>query len=470
MPRELLRKLPQIEKVLQWPGVEALIAVHSRPEVLRVLRSSLAELRSVLLEERLDGDEAESLVAPEALLEAVRRELERRALSGYRRVINGTGILLHTGLGRAVLPAAAREAFREQLSGYSLVEVDVERGERSQREAALRELLSELTGAPAATAVNNNAAAILLILAAIARGKEVILSRGQMVEIGGSFRVPEILAESGARLVEVGTTNRTYLRDYRKALGPETGLILQVHTSNYEIRGFACHTPLEELVALGREHGVPVASDLGSGCLIDLAPWGYRREPLVSDAVRAGADLVSFSGDKLLGGPQAGVIAGSEEAIARLRAHPLFRPLRVDKAALVLLEATLRLYRDPERAAQAIPILRQLRAGAAEIRERARRFLERLDAAGRGSLETEIVETRAETGSGSLPAQEIPSFALALRHPRRGAQELAQVLRSATPPVFSRLEDGRVLLDFRSILPEDEADLLKALAGLRSSL
>jgi len=311
----------------------------------------------------------------------------------------------------------------------------------------------------------------LLVLATLASGREVVISRGELVEIGGSFRIPEILAASGARLVEVGTTNRTYIADYARAIGPETGLLLQVHPSNYEIRGFTAKPALRDIVALGRERGIPVVSDLGSGAWIDVEPFGFRREPLVRDVVAAGPDLVAFSGDKLLGGPQAGLILGREEAVRRVRAHPLFRCLRVDKMTLVLLEETLRLYRDPPRAIDELPALRALAAPIEEVIARAKRLevrvneLRPMDAS---KLEIEIIATTAEMGSGTLPAQESPSRAIALRHTTLSANALARALRANGPPVFSRVSEDRVLLDVRTVSTNEENELARAIAAIDS--
>jgi len=495
MSRELLRALPQIEKALGWEEIEALVAAHSRAEVTRALRAALDAIRNDVIGARgdtmVDGDpaggahgadgphgadgahgphgahgaHAES-VSRGAIVARTRELLGERARSGYRRVINGTGVLLHTGLGRAVLAAPAVDAVANELRGYSMVEVDPASGERNEREAALRALLCELTGAESATVVNNNAAATLLILAAFARGREVVLSRGQMVEIGGSFRVPEILAESGARLVEVGTTNRTWIRDYAGAIGPDTALLLEVHTSNYAIRGFARHTPLEEIVALGRERGIPVASDLGSGCFLDVTRLGFEPEPIVRDVVAEGPDLVCFSGDKLLGGPQAGIIVGKRDAIERVRRHPLFRTLRVDKVTLTLLDATLRLYRDPDGVLERVPILRQLATPSAAIEARVEAFIARLTSTGT-TLCVASVPSAAQTGSGSLPDQRVPSRALALAHPRLSTRALAEALRNATPSVFTRVHDERALIDFRTVFERDEDELLALLAAFR---
>jgi L-seryl-tRNA(Ser) seleniumtransferase len=464
-PRRLLSNLPQVERLLHVPAIRASAGATPRSLVLDALRGVVSCLRRRILAGEVPPERMEEALAEAEIARLFAAELRRRGRSAYRRAVNATGIILHTGLGRAVLPPAALEALRANLGGYSVVEVDLETGERNQREAALAALLQELTGAEAATVVNNNAAATLIILAALARGREVVIARGQLVEIGGSFRIPDILKESGARLVEVGTTNRTYIDDYRRAIGPDTGLLLQVHTSNYEIVGFAHHTPLADLVALGRERGIPVVSDLGSGCFVDLARAGFRPEPLVADRVRAGADLVCFSGDKLLGGPQAGVIAGRSEHVRRVRAHPLFRALRIDKVSLTLLEATLRAYRDPETLAETIPVHRLIGMSEAEVEERARGAAEAIRALG-AAAEVEAVPSSAQAGSGSLPAQEIRSWAVAVSHPRLPADEIARLLRLGAPPILARIQDGRVLLDFRTVLPGEEAEVASAVKAL----
>ena len=459
-----LRALPQVEKVLQQEDVAALVGPHPRAEVVRAVRETLAGLRREILAAGAARSQAAAILRPGAIAGAIRARLLARERPAHRRAVNGTGIILHTGLGRAVWPEEARKAAADAVEGYAIVEVDAETGERNRRETHVAALLRELTGAEAATVVNNNAGATLIILAALARGREVILSRGQMVEIGGSYRIPDIMAESGARLVGVGTTNRTYIEDYRRAAGPETGLLLQVHTSNYEIAGFAHHTALEDLVALGQERGIPVVSDLGSGCFVDLSPYGFRKEPLVADSVRSGADLVCFSGDKLLGGPQAGVIIGKAEAVERIRRHPLYRALRVDKVVLAGLEAVLRIYRDPQRALERIPALRMITAPEREVRARAGRFLRRVRGAVPG-LEAALVATKAQTGSGSLPAQDLPSWAVALEKRGLGADALAAALRSAPAPIFTRVNGGKVLVDFRTLLPGEEKLILDALAA-----
>jgi L-seryl-tRNA(Ser) seleniumtransferase len=466
MSGEILRRLPQVERLLQSPEIEALGAAQPRGELVGAVRRVLDNLRSRILGGELAAGELERESSPSAIAAQVRAELRRRDQSIYRRVINGTGIILHTGLGRAVLGADALNAIAENLRGASVVEFDLETGLRNEREAPLRALLGELTGAESATVVNNNAAATLVILATLARGREVVVSRGQLVEIGGSFRIPEILAESGARLVEVGTTNRTYIRDYERAITAETALLLDVHTSNYEIRGFTHRPSLVELVALGRSRGLAVASDLGSGCFVDVRPFGFRPEPLVRDVVAARPDLVCFSGDKLLGGPQAGIIVGTRGAIERIRSHPLFRCLRVDKTTLTLLEATLRAYRDPDRIVEAIPALRALASPLCEVRARVERFISVHSGHLPSIYRWELTSTSAEMGSGTLPAQEIPSAALAISSTEVDPDEIARRLRVGDPPVVPRLHGGRTLIDFRTVLPSDEDALAVALSRL----
>jgi len=355
----LLRRIPKVDLLLAAGELAPLVAAYPRPEVVRALRATLDELRAAAAR----GDLAAAALAPAAIAESLARRLARRFRPYYGRVINATGVILHTGLGRAPLAPAAAAALARLAPHPQRVEIDLESGRRGGRDEGCARLLRELTGAEAATVVNNNAAATLLILAALARGRRVLLSRGEMVEIGGSYRIPEILRESGAELTGVGTTNRTHLRDYREALGDDVGLILKVYTSNYRVVGFTREVEVAALAALGREHGVPVAHDLGSGCLIDLAPHGLPGEPVVQASVAAGADLVCFSGDKLLGGPQAGIVVGRAAAVERCRRHPLFRALRPGRLIYAALEATLRLYLDADAAVlRQVPALARLTA------------------------------------------------------------------------------------------------------------
>ncbi|HEY0193884.1 MAG TPA: L-seryl-tRNA(Sec) selenium transferase [Kofleriaceae bacterium] len=408
-----------------------------------------------------DGDaglDAGGASAAEVVARA--RQLVRPAL---RRVINATGVVLHTNLGRAPLAAPARAAIDAIAAGYSNLEYDLERGARGSRHDHLRGLIRELTGAEDAVVANNNAAATVLGLAALAAGKEVIVSRGELIEIGGSFRLPEILALSGGTLVEVGTTNKTHARDYAAAITPGTGLLLKVHRSNFAIVGFTAEVEAGELVALGRARGVPTMIDLGSGALVDRATqrrWGLPDEPSVADAVASGADLVTFSGDKLLGGPQAGLAVGRAAAVERARKHPLMRALRPDKLTLAGLEATLALYRD--RALDAIPTTRMLGTGAAELRARAEALV-----AGAGTVRgvTLAVEPcRSAVGGGAMPTAELASWAITLAGP--SADRLDAQLRRAAPPVIGRIEGGRVWLDVRTVAPEEGADLVAAIQAL----
>jgi L-seryl-tRNA(Ser) seleniumtransferase len=457
----LLRRIPKVDALLAAGELAPLLVAYPRPEVVRALRATLEELRAAAAR----GELAPPALAPAAIAERLGRRLERRSRPYYGRVINATGVILHTGLGRAPLAPEAVDALARLAPHPQRVEIDLADGRRGGRDEGCALLLRELTGAEAATVVNNNAAATLLILAALARGKRVLLSRGEMVEIGGSFRVPEILRESGAELAGVGTTNRTHLRDYRDALGDDVGLILKVHTSNYRVVGFTREVDVAALVALGREHGVPVVHDLGSGCLIDLAAHGLPGEPLVQASVAAGADLVCFSGDKLLGGPQAGIVVGRREAVERCRRHPLFRAVRPGRLIYAALEATLRLYLDEdEEVLRKVPALARLTAGDAELRRRARRLARRL--AGQPGLAVAAVASTARAGSGSLPARDVPSWAVRLRPETGSAGDLAAALRQGDPPILGRLADDAVLLDLRTLEDDDVAVVAARLAEL----
>jgi L-seryl-tRNA(Ser) seleniumtransferase len=456
-----LRAIPSVDEVLRRGDVAALIGPHPRDAVVAAVRASLAAAREAVLAGAGAGAEAISAIPADVarrVLEAARRHLVR--------AINATGVVLHTGLGRAPLAREARAAIDEVARGYSLLEIDRTSGERGEREAGVAALLRELTGAEAAIVVNNNAAACLLALAALCRGREVIVARGQLVEIGGSFRIPEVMAESGARLREVGATNKVHLRDYLGAIGPDTAAILKVHTSNFRVMGFHEEVPLDALSALARERGLLLVEDLGSGNLVELGPLGLEPEPLAGASIAAGADVVTFSGDKLLGAPQAGLAIGRAEPLARMRRHPLFRAVRPDKLTLAGLEATLRLYRAGE-AAQRVPAIALLAASAAEVEARARALATRL--AGLEGARVEVVPTEAQAGSGALPVAKIPSFALALAPARGNAAALAARLRAGEPPVFGRVKEERVLLDLRTVLAGEEGELEAAVRRASAS-
>lgn len=450
-----LRALPPVQRLLELYGDGGPDA-PSRERLTGVLREELDAARAAL------KAGAAAAPSPGALLAGARARLLAGERSHLRRVINAAGVVVHTNLGRAPLAAAALEAMGEVGRGYSNLEYDLEAGARGSRTAGVEPLLCELTGADAALAVNNAAAAVLLALAALAGGGgEVIVSRGELVEIGGGFRIPEVIAQGGARLVEVGSTNKTRLADYAAAVGERTRVILKVHPSNFRMTGFTSETGLEALAGLARERRLLLMHDQGGGALGSLGP-GRPREPTVGESLRAGADLVAFSGDKLLGGPQAGLLAGRAAAVDPLRRHPLLRAVRLDKATLAALEATLRLHRDPVRAAREIPVLRMLAQSPAELEARARRVLAALG----GAVRAEVTASDAYVGGGSLPGEAVESRAVALAPADPHA--LAARLRAGRPAVAGRLHEGRLLLDLMAVADDEAAALAAAvLAALR---
>lgn len=453
--QDLLRRIPQVDRLLSSPELSSLLDTHSRAEVVRGLRDVLDEMRSEVLQGALSSKDFE----PAAIHGRLQHLLAGRARLYYRRVINATGVILHTGLGRAPLAEEAGRAVYEHAAFPQRVEIDLESGERGGRDRGCDLLIRELTGCEAATVVNNNAAATLVILAALARGKGVLLSRGEMVEIGGSYRIPTIMEESGARLVDVGTTNRTHETDYRDAVDDDIGMILKVHTSNYRVMGFTKEVGIAALAEIGRELGIPVIHDMGSGALIDLAKRGRRGEEMVRDSIAAGADLVCFSGDKLVGGPQAGIIAGRREAVETCRRHPLFRAMRPGRLVYTALEATLRLYLGGEdEAAERIPTLRRLVGSASELRAGADAMAERLqDLPG---MRVESVECSSQAGSGSLPARDIPSWGVRVTPAGVSVSRLAAELRRGDPAVLPRIQDESLVFDHRT-LEESEIPLIE---------
>ena len=458
---ELLRKLPAVHEVLQVPGVAGLLAVYPRAVVTEAVRAVLDGIRQqIAAAENLPAPAGEELLS--FTVRRVQEAVERFARPNLRRVINATGVVLHTNLGRAVLSVRAQQAVQAAASGYTNLELNLETGRRGSRYAAVEGILTRLTGAEAVLAVNNNAAAVLLALSTLAAGKEVIVSRGQLIEIGGSFRIPDVMRQSGAVLVETGTTNKTYPDDYRRAVSERTGLLLHVHTSNYRIVGFTRETTVAELVEVGREFGLPVMSDLGSGVLVDLALFGLPGEPTVQQAVATGADVVTFSGDKLLGGPQAGIIAGRKELLEKMKKNPLTRALRIDKFTVAALEATLRAYLDPERAAAEVPVLKMLTAGKDALERRARELARLLGeyAAGRAAITVE--QTVSRVGGGALPTADLLSFAAAVKPAEISAEELGRRLRRGDPAVLGRIQEGLLLLDVRTLQEEEDEPLAGA--------
>lgn len=446
-----MRSIPAVHRFLSDPRVAAFEALQGKEPVKHAVTETLESVRRSIA----NGE----VPSYDALCAAVLERLKRAQYESLLPVINATGVLLHTNLGRAPLAQTALEAITRIGGAYSNLEYDVPEGKRGSRYARAGSLLRAVTGAQDALVVNNCAAAVLLILDTFAKGREVVVSRNQLVEIGGGFRIPDVLERSGADLVEVGATNKVYLRDFERALSPRTALLLRCHPSNYSITGFTHDVDPKDLVALGRRAGIPVVEDLGSGALVDLAQYGLPHERTVQEAIAEGIDLVTFSGDKMLGGPQAGIIAGSAPLIARLRSNPLIRALRVDKLTFAALIATLQLYAVPERRAE-IPFFAMLGAGAEALRKRAQIYCEAIAGAN-------TVESSAYVGGGSLPQATIPSIAVAL-HPARGAARAAERLRRAPVPIVARVEEGRLLLDLRTIAPHEDAAVIAALETIQA--
>ena len=451
------RRLPPVHRVLETPAVRALAPDHPHERVVALIREVLAELRRRLAA----GESVADAASCDAVAGRVAERLRREDRPTLRMVLNATGVVLHTNLGRAPMAEEAARAAHDAARGYLNLELDLETGKRSSRQDAVRQWVCRLTGAESATAVNNCAAATVIVLRALCQGKEVIVSRGQLIEIGGSFRIPEIMAVSGALLREVGATNITRIADYERALGPNTGALMRVHASNYRVSGFTKSVSLADLVALGQKHGVPVIDDAGSGALFDFARLGLTGEPLPRESITAGADLTLFSGDKLLGGPQAGVVAGRKEWIQKIEKDPLMRAFRIDKMTLAALEATLRLYLNEERAMREVPVLRLLSIPLDELKRRAEALAEQLRAA--PGLRAAAREDSAYVGGGSLPDQAMKTWVVVVEAAGVSDAELARRLRLGEPAVMGRLQGGKLLLDVRTVFVEQEAALVQAI-------
>ncbi|RII25560.1 MAG: L-seryl-tRNA(Sec) selenium transferase [Geobacter sp.] len=457
----ILKRIPKVDKVLEWAGVQVLLRAHPRPVVLKAVRTVLESLRRDVVREMPSALPPEEVIA--ARIEAA---VEQGTAPSLKRVVNGTGVVIHTNLGRSPLPEKIRAQLDSIAYGYSNLEFDLAAGERGSRYSHVEELLCELTGAEAALVVNNNAAAVLLALASMAHGREVVVSRGELVEIGGSFRIPDIMGQSGALLREVGATNRTHAADYRAAVTGETALFLKVHASNFAMTGFTAEVTAPRLVELGREYGLPVMADVGSGNLIDLARLGVGNEQTIQDFVRAGVDVVTFSGDKLLGGPQAGLIVGRKACIEPMKKHPLLRAFRIDKLTLAALEGTLALYRDERLALASIPTLRMLTVSPAELSEKGKRVVRLLRRNLSSSVEIALVKGASQVGGGALPGQELPTVLLSIRMAGVSPQEMEVRLRTGSVPVVGRIARGEFLLDLRTILDADVPLLVEALKAL----
>jgi L-seryl-tRNA(Ser) seleniumtransferase len=448
-----LRLLPSIDRLLHEANANELIAEYGREAVRDALRIVLEAAREWV---RQGGNPP----TPSVLLNSAAEVLGKSYQSSLRPVINATGVIIHTNLGRAPLSEAAQEAMVMAAVGYSTLEYDLEAGTRGKRDIHAEALIKEVTGAEAALVVNNNAAALILLLTTLASSREVIISRGQLVEIGGGFRVPDIMIRSGAKLIEVGTTNRTYLEDFADAITPQTALLMRAHASNFKQIGFTHQPEIGALAELAHKHGLFAVDDLGSGALIDTSVYGLEHEPTVQEAISAGVDLVAFSGDKLLGGPQAGIIAGKAALVDKLKKNPLARAVRIDKLCLAALVATLHHYRIGN-AITHVPVLRMIAMTAEQCRSRAMAWATEL---AHDQLETEIVATESAVGGGSLPGGTLPSYALAL-HPSN-ADECATRLRHQPQPIITRIADGRVLLDPRTVLPGQDAEVIRALKAV----
>lgn len=456
--RERLRQLPSVDRLLLAPAVRSQLVDLPHHLQVTLARDALEAARARII----DGDDIPS---SDDLAQNMRIAAAQRLLPSLRPVINATGVILHTNLGRAPLCQAALAAMQAVGGGYSNLEFALETGARGSRYTHLAGALAALSGAEDALAVNNNAAAILLVLSALAAGKEVIVSRGEAVEIGGGFRIPDVLAQSGARLVEVGTTNRTYVQDYVRAITPYTGAILRVHASNFKVIGFTHEADVAALVQAGRQHDIPVIYDLGSGSLLDTSAFGLQREPTVQETIAAGCAIVCFSGDKLLGGPQGGLIAGRRELIARMKQHPLARALRLDKATIAGLEATLAHYHRQE-APSHIPVWQMISAEPDRLKRRARAWQRAVASAHGRKLTTAIECGESAIGGGALPGETLPTWVLRLAATARSADWLAGKLRASAPPVVARIEEDTVVLDPRTVMPEQDRAVLQNLKGL----
>jgi len=465
---DLYRKLPSVDELLQSRELAAIISSDGQASVTDAARAVLGRLRSEIAAGRLDASGVDLAIS--GIPGAVERQVRESLSYSLRPVINATGVILHTNLGRAPLTASALEHIRSVASEYSNLEFDIATGQRGKRdvhiERLFRKLLSDgsagegARATPASIVVNNNAAAVLLALNTLAEGGEVVVSRGELVEIGGSFRIPDVMSKSNATLREVGTTNRTRVADYERAINEKTRLLLRVHQSNFEITGFTEQPGLEELVALARKRNIPLMEDLGSGALIDLRAYTVDGEPSVLDSLRAGVDVVSYSGDKLLGGPQAGILSGRADLISRMRANSLFRALRVDKLTYAALEATLLAYVKQDH--EAIPALRMMHLSKDEIGKRAEAIADKVRSS---KLSLEVIDGDSVIGGGAAPSATLPTRLLAVTCQSLGADELCARLRASEPPVIARVEEGRVLLDLRAVFPEQDQVVIAALAG-----
>ena len=464
--KTLLQQLPAIEKLLNTQEMLDLQASYARDLVTEALRAVVADIRA----EILSGNQTQ-LPEHTEYAERTLQKIEAKIGAGMRPIVNATGTVTHTNLGRSLLSDAACEAIQQAAQNYVNLEYDIATGERGHRDRITEPLLQQLTGCEASTVVNNNAAAVLLALQTMARGKEVIVSRGELIEIGGAFRVPDVMAASGAVLREVGTTNRTHLRDYAEAINENTGLLLKVHPSNYKILGFTSTPSMEELTELGAQHGIPTMEDLGSGALVDMTLYGLPHEPLVGERIASGVDIVTFSGDKLLGGPQAGIIVGKTEWIEKMRKNPMMRALRVDKLIIAGLSATLQLYlTDSTTIAEQFPMLNRYTRPIEDLHALAKELKMQLETLFEEKIDIQVSETYGQIGSGALPVETLPSVALVLEPSEISAEMLAAQFRNATIPVIGRIKDGLFWLDLRTVYEREHAWIVETTTQVAENL
>ena len=464
--KSLFKKIPAVDRLLDTPRIIEASVEYPRSLILRAIHQILDELRKDLVD--AGENRKPSVPTIETISDRVVERIRLLAQSSLKPVINATGIIVHTNLGRSILAEKVLRRFRPLAGGYSNLEYDVEQGERGSRYTHVEDILKELTSAEGVMVVNNNAGAVLLALETLARDREVIVSRGQLVEIGGSFRVPDVMRKSGAVMIEVGTTNKTHLKDYEEVIGPDTALLLSVHKSNFHIVGFTQDVDAAELVKLGNKYGIPVMEDLGSGCLIDFSKYGIPKEPTVQDVLEKGVDLVTFSGDKLLGGPQAGIILGRKDLIESIKKNPLTRALRIDKLTLMALEETLKIYRDENAATREIPTLRMISQPYKAMKTKGQRLIKMIGKLPNNNFSLDQVDGTSRAGGGAFPLLELPTLIICLSPKKLSARQMEGWLRSYTPPIIARVEKDQVLLDLRTIQEKEMKIVAQAIKDLAS--
>jgi len=463
LKQTLFKEIPSVDRLLMSPKLKELSRDYPRPLILKAINQILDQLRNSIHQGKITHTSELNL---EWIQEKAIEKLIRISRSSLRPVINAAGIVVNTNLGRSILAERVLKKFRPLAGGYSNLEYDLRQGKRGSRYTHVEDILLELTSAEAAMVVNNNAAAVLISLDTLARGREVVVSRGQLVEIGGSFRIPAVMRKSGAKMVEVGTTNKTHLWDYEEVIGPETALLLKVHTSNYQVVGFTEEVPLFEIVRLGRRHGIPVMEDLGSGCFVDFSQYGVSKEPPVKETLAQGVDLVTFSGDKLLGGPQGGIILGRKDIVEAIKRNPRNRALRIDKLTLIALEETLKMYRDERAAARQIPTLRMIFQPYKSLVNKANRLIRLIGKIKATNFSLELVDGNSRPGGGALPLSELPSRLVSIAPGKLTSRFIETWLRSYDPPIIGRLEKQHVLLDLRTIQEKELKTVAQALKEL----